>query len=82
VAEKNRTKGVSPTAVFWNPSRPSGGEAHTGLLDGVLPFLRFISYIIPLLNPYLYIQKYAAAKPPGVASSDPSKNIFFNIFSL
>jgi len=31
VAEKKRTKGASPTAIFRSPSRESG-EAHTDLL--------------------------------------------------
>jgi hypothetical protein len=38
VAEKNRTKGASPTAVFRSPSRPAGGEAHTDLLYAVCPY--------------------------------------------
>jgi len=26
VAEKNRTKALAPTAVFWSPNRRTGGE--------------------------------------------------------
>jgi len=26
VAEKNRTKALAPTAVFWSPNRRIGGE--------------------------------------------------------
>jgi len=29
-------KGRSPTGVLRNPSRPMGGEAHTGLLGAVI----------------------------------------------
>jgi len=36
VVEKKRTKGVSPTAFFRSPSRPTGGEAHTDLLGAVI----------------------------------------------
>jgi len=33
VAEKNYTKGVSPTVIFCSPSRPKGGAAFTGGLN-------------------------------------------------
>jgi hypothetical protein len=52
VAEKNRTKGVSPTAVFRSPSRPTGGEAHTDLLGEVKIdsfFINFFDFIIPFI---------------------------------
>jgi hypothetical protein len=39
VAEKNRTKGASPTAVFRSPSRPKGGEAYTDLLCDVWAYI-------------------------------------------
>jgi hypothetical protein len=53
---------------------PTGGEAHTGLLDGVLPFLLLLFYTI--FNILFLHPKYAAAKPPGAASRGPKPNIF------
>jgi hypothetical protein len=41
VAEKNRTKGVSPTAVFRSPSRYCG-EAYTVLLGEVKIAILFL----------------------------------------
>ena len=35
VVEQNTTKGASPTGVLRNPSRPTGGDAHTDLLCAV-----------------------------------------------
>jgi hypothetical protein len=45
VAEKNRTKGVSPTAVFWSP-RGFSPEAYTDLLGAVGLFFIFPIEII------------------------------------
>jgi hypothetical protein len=75
VAEKNRIK-AKGRLRFFGARAAKGGEAHTGLLGGVPPFLRSLFYIIYFLNLYFYIRVYAAAKPPGVASSNSSKNIF------
>jgi hypothetical protein len=46
VAEKNRTKGKGPTAVFRSPSRPTGGEAHTVLLNAVCPYVIIFFYYL------------------------------------
>jgi len=44
VAEKNRTKALAPTAVFWSPNRRIGGEQ--------LPFVRRRTFftLLPYFN--------------------------------
>ncbi|MDR2602875.1 MAG: hypothetical protein LBC53_10590 [Spirochaetaceae bacterium] len=66
-----------------NPEGPLGPEAHTGLLGGVPPFLRsFFPFILQHLKFHFYIRVYAAAKPPGGASSDPCQKYFLKLFIL
>jgi hypothetical protein len=74
-------KGRRPAAVFWSPSRFSG-EAHTGLLGGVPPFLRSLFYIIYFLNLYFYIRYMRRLSRRESPLAAPTKIFFEIIYSL
>jgi len=65
VAEKNRTKALAPTAVFWSPNRRTGGE-QLSFVKRCLRDLIFFLIITPnLLTPFVSLNYFCRhGNPP------------------
>jgi len=74
VAEKNRTKALAPTAVFWSPNRRTGGEQ--------LPFVKRrtsvrYAFLLPLAYSKIFCVHIAGAYCAGGLPQAAPKQIFF-----